>query len=179
MAEETAVQAIIVMGVAGAGKTTVGHALASALGWPFYDGDDFHSLENIARMTAGIPLTDADRAPWLAAMNALLVEHALAGQPLVLACSALRRRYRDALCHDATGTRFVYLKADEATLKERLRERAGHYMKAAMLESQLAALEEPEDALTVDAALPVEQAVAVIINGLGVSGSTESRASKR
>lgn len=168
MAGETAVQAIIVMGVAGAGKTTVGCALASALRWPFYDGDDFHSLKNIARMTAGIPLTDADRAPWLAAMNALLVEHILAGQPLVLACSALRSRYRDELCHDAPGARFVYLRADEATLQQRLQERPGHYMKAAMLESQLAALEEPEDAVIVDARLPVELAVEAVLNGLAL-----------
>jgi gluconokinase len=156
---------LILMGVAGAGKTTVGRALAAALGWSFHDGDDFHSAENVARMSAGIPLTDADREPWLAAMNTFARREVAAGRSLVLASSALRQSYRDRL-GEGLPTRFTYLKADPDTLARRLRGRTDHFMKDAMLASQLATLEEPADALTVDADQPVDDIVAAVLTAL-------------
>lgn len=140
------------MGVAGCGKTTVGRRLAAELGWAFFDADDFHPPENVARMAAGIPLTDEARLPWLRCLHDLLREQVRRGEPAVLACSALKRAYRDILQAENPGVRFVYLKASPALIRERLLLRAGHFMKTEMLDSQFRALEEPEDALTVAAA---------------------------
>jgi gluconokinase len=150
---------ILVMGVAGAGKTTVGRALAEALGdgWRFVDADDFHSPENRARMAAGEPLDDAARAPWLAALGRAIDGWLAAGDAVVLACSALRRSYRAVLRRDPTRVRLVYLRVPEPLLAARLAARRDHFMPAALLASQLATLEEPgpdEDALVVDATEP-------------------------
>lgn len=141
------------MGAAGAGKTTVGSLLAEALGVPFLDADNFHTAEAVAKMGSGVPLDDADRGPWLARLNARLREHAARGEGAVLACSALKAAYRRELTRNLPSLRFVYLSADADLLKQRLAGRRGHYMKAAMLESQLASLEQPgSDAVTVAAA---------------------------
>jgi len=132
------------MGVAGSGKTTVGAKLAHALGVEFIDGDDLHPPANVQRMAAGIPLTDADREPWLLAIAARLREAQRARRGLVVASSALKRRYRDLLrSNGAADTRFVYLAGEKPLLAERLANRRGHYMPAGLLDSQLAALEEP------------------------------------
>jgi gluconokinase len=151
---------VIVMGPAGSGKTTVGERLAGALGWPYYDGDDFHPPANVALMRAGVALGDAERAPWLAALAGLIAGRVAAGEPAVLACSALRREYRRRLVPAAVpagAVRFVYLRATPTLLEARLTGRRGHFFSAALLASQLAALEEPGEGepapvLTLDAA---------------------------
>lgn len=155
------IRIIVVMGPAGAGKTTVGLALARSLGWRFLDADEFHSPANVEKMRHGVGLTDADRAPWLAAMQAAL-QQALAGDTsVVLACSALKEQYRVALTPASAGSRvrFVYLHADEALLRERLAHRTGHYAGPQLLASQLETLEEPPDALWVDASRPPAEIV--------------------
>jgi len=153
---EAAPRIIVVMGPAGAGKTTVGIALANSLGWTFRDADEFHSAENIERMRRGIGLTDADRAPWLAAIRHALEDAVTHEQSLVLACSALKEEYRHSLIptNDSASLRFVYLRADEKLLRERLEHRHGHYAGPELLASQLQTLEEPREALWIDAALP-------------------------
>jgi len=153
---------VVLFGAAGAGKTTVGRALAGALGWRFVDGDDFHSPAASAKMRAGAPLTDADRAPWLAALHQAIAIAVGRREPLVVACSALRARYRERLRGGLPTIRFAYLKADETTLRRRLTERAGHFAGPALITSQLATLEESEDGLTVDATEPPERIVAAI-----------------
>lgn len=147
---------IIIMGPAGAGKTTIGLALAQSLGWQFLDADDFHSRENIDRMRRGIPLTDADRAPWLASICSALERVYLACASVVLACSALKEEYRQAIVPKCArdSTRFVYLRAPARVLEDRLAHRVGHYAGPELLESQLATLEEPKNALWVDASRP-------------------------
>jgi gluconokinase len=154
-----ATDGLIVMGVSASGKTTVGAMLARRLGWDFFDGDDYHSPENVAKMAAGIPLTDADRAPWLAGLHDLISESLRAGRHPVLACSALKRRYRDALYEGNPGLRMIYLKGSYDQILARMRARPGHYMKPEMLRSQFDALEEPADAWVVDVALPPEKIV--------------------
>lgn len=152
------------MGVAGAGKTTVGRALAQALGCAFLEGDTLHPPANIEKMAHGIPLNDADRAPWLTAIRKKLEEAAATGSDLVVACSALKQRYRDTLDH-GLPVRWIYLQSDPALLHQRLEQRQGHYMKAKMLASQLADLEPPSaaNAVIVDAALPPDQIVARVL----------------
>ena len=140
---------VVVMGVAGSGKTTVGRILADALHCPFLEGDSLHSPANVEKMSHGIPLTDADRAPWLAAIHARLLDALRRGQSLVAACSALKQSYREVLA-DGVPITWVYLKGSPALIRSRLQHRTGHYMKADMLASQLEALEEPSDALIVD-----------------------------
>jgi gluconokinase len=150
---------VIVMGAAGAGKTTVGQALARALRWRFVEGDEYHSVEAVAKMRGGQPLTDADRRPWLAALHAVIEAAVARREPLVVTCSALHERYREVLRGTLRGVRFVYLKADAATLRERLTRRTGHFAGPALVASQLAALEEPRDAVTIDATRPVDEIV--------------------
>ena len=150
---------IILMGVSGAGKTTAGQLLASQLKWEFADADDYHSAINIEKMRTGIPLTDADRAPWLETLRYLITTWIAAGKNAILACSALKRAYREDL-QIAPEVRFVYLKATPQLLHQRLRARQGHYMTERMLDSQLEALEEPDQALTID----VSRDLADIVN---------------
>src|SRR4051812_15767968 len=152
---------LIITGPSGSGKTTVGKALALATGFSFYDADDYHSKENIDKMARGIPLTDRDRLPWLQSIRALIESAIAHGESSVLACSALKEEYRRQLKVD-DSVKIIFLKCDPAVLHERLEHRQGHYMKASMLESQLATLEEPRDAIVVDGSISVPQIVAEI-----------------
>jgi len=153
---------VVLIGAAGAGKTTIGRELAGAIGCRFVDGDDLHPPESIAKMRAGTGLTDVDRAPWLAALHRAIAGALDRREVLVVACSALKQQYRDALRGDLRHIRFVYLKAPEGLLRHRLTERPGHFAGPALLASQLAALEEPEDGLTLDAGEPPERTVGAI-----------------
>jgi gluconokinase len=152
---------IIIMGVSGSGKTTVGRLLARELGWRFFDADDFHSEANRAKMAGGVPLTDEDRASWLAALKTVLKEHA----DCVLACSALKEAYRGVLRVDES-VRFVYLKGTFEQVQSRLERRTGHYMPAKLLHSQFEALEEPADAVVVEIASAPEALIPIIRKGL-------------
>lgn len=149
----SAVHVIVVMGVAGAGKTTVGRALAEALGWSFIDADDHHSAENVALMRQGIALTDEDRVPWLASVRDAIEARLARDGRAVVACSALKHAYRAALvpANSADAVRFVFLDASEDLARERLAARRGHYAGVALVESQLATLERPQDAIRLDA----------------------------
>jgi gluconokinase len=162
---------VVLMGVSGCGKTVVGQALAASLGWPFLDGDDFHPAENVAKMAAGTPLTDADRGPWLDRLAREIRGVLAAGGHAVLACSALRQAYRDRLAAGGGSqgdVRFVHLKGDTATIAARLASRHHRYMPAALLASQLATLEEPADAIVVDIRGSVDDEVASIRRQLGL-----------
>jgi gluconokinase len=140
----------IVMGVSGSGKTTMARLLALATGGAWLDADDFHSAENKARMSAGIPLTDDDRAPWLDRLNAELRAEANKGKPVFLACSALKQKYRDRLIAGLAQARFIYLKGSFELIRSRLALRKNHFMPPGLLESQFADLEEPKDAIVLD-----------------------------
>jgi gluconokinase len=155
--------AIVVIGVSGCGKSSVGKGLSQVLGWPFFDGDDFHPAENVAKMAAGTPLNDIDRDPWLARLHDLIAEHLARGESMILACSALKQRYRDQLAEGNPGTRFVHLKGDFDLIYGRMQARPGHYMKAEMLQSQFGAWEEPQNALVVDINQSVEEIIRNII----------------
>jgi gluconokinase len=159
---------VIVMGVSGAGKTTIGRLLAEALGAVFLEGDEFHPSANLEKMRTGEPLDDGDRAPWLRNIAVALDAGGRDGA-VVLACSALKRSYRDQLMAGRANVHLVYLRGDEAVIRRRLESRSGHFMPAALLASQLAALEEPADAITVDAALApraiVDRVLAVLTGG--------------
>ena len=150
------------MGVSGSGKSTIGQPLAGRLGFAFLDADEFHPPENVAKMAAGTPLTDADRWPWLALLNKKLKEEKSA----VLACSALKQSYREALAQGLPDCRFVHLRGSMELIRARLAERKHRYMPASLLESQFATLEAPADALAVDIAQPPERCVDAIIAGL-------------
>ena len=155
---------VVVMGVSGCGKTTVGRALADALGWPFHDADDFHPEGNVAKMAAGEALTDDDRQPWLDRLAAAMRAAQAGGGNAVLACSALKQAYRDRLAPRAIAgqVRFAYLKGDEATIAARIASRRHRYMPPTLLASQFAALEEPRGAIVVDVREPVTAQVAAI-----------------
>jgi len=157
---------ILVMGVAGSGKTTIGSQLSAAIGWPFYDADDFHSPDNVRKMAAGVPLTDEDRRPWLQKLHALISDHAQRGESGVLACSALKEAYRTILT-DGVDVTVVYLKAEPELVRSRLDRRKGHYMPKQLIESQFLALEEPNEGIVIDADWPSEKAVATIRSKLG------------
>ena len=135
---------IVVMGVSGAGKSTVGTLLAERLGWPFEDGDAFHPPENVEKMRAGTPLTDEDRWPWLAAIAARIARARAEGAGVVIACSALKRAYRDVLRDGQADVRFLHLTGEPAVIMARQAARQGHYMPASLVASQFAALEPPE-----------------------------------
>ena len=154
------------MGVSGAGKTTVGAALAEHLGVEFLDADEFHPPENVAKMSAAIPLTDTDRWPWLERLNAELAARQSAGKGAVLACSALKEGYRMRLVKDLGEARLVHLRGSIEYIRERMQTRKHKYMPAALLDSQFATLEPPPDAIEVDAALGVTEAVEAIAAGL-------------
>jgi gluconokinase len=161
---------IVLMGVSGAGKTTVGRLLAEALGAEFAEGDAYHPPANIEKMRRGIPLEDADRWPWLQTLAAQIDRWLAAGQTVVLACSALKQSYRDVLAQARPGVRFVHLEGDKALIRRRLDARRGHYMPATLLDSQIAALEPPVDAITVDIAGAPEAIAATIIRLLDLPG---------
>ena len=152
---------VVLMGVCGCGKTTVGRALAQELGWTFVEGDDLHPPENVAKMASGSALTDDDRWPWYDRIVLELRRLADHGRHVVLACSALKQAYRDRLVR-AGDVRFVYLKGDAATIEPRLAGRKGHFMPASLLASQFAALEEPAGAIVVDIGQPMPAQVAAI-----------------
>lgn len=141
---------VVLMGVSGCGKTTVGLVLAERTGWRLYDADEFHSAASIEKMRSGIALEDADRWPWLDRMNAMLVQKQAQGECVLLACSALKQKYRDRLAKGCLQLHWVYLKGDFDLIRRRLEARKNHYMKAGLLESQFAALEEPQDAIVAE-----------------------------
>ncbi len=156
------------MGTTGAGKTTIGTMLATQLNWQFADADTFHPPANIEKMSRGIPLTDADRAPWLEAMRKAILEWIAAGKNVAPACSALKRAYRDEL-RPSPEVKIVYLKGDYALFAERIRHRHGHFAGEQILAGQFADLEEPMDAITIDAAQSPEEIVAEIRKRLAFS----------
>lgn len=158
---------IVVMGVAGSGKTTVGQALAQHLGWDFYDADGFHPAENISKMASGIPLDDADRAPWLASLQALISASLKEDRPAVLACSALKESYRQKLLEGNEDVLIVYLKGSFELIWSRISARSDHYMKPQMLKSQFDVLEEPTDVLKIDISMSVKEIVAEILRHIG------------
>jgi len=155
---------ILVMGVSGCGKSTVGKALATALGSIFLDADDFHPPESVAKMAAGIPLTDEDREPWLRGIAAKLLVLRTNGSPFVLACSALKERYREALRQSAPDLVVVWLDGTPELIRERMLSRKDHFMPPALLESQLAALEAPADAIWLD----IREPVAILVSRIHV-----------
>jgi gluconokinase len=153
---------LIVMGVTGAGKTTIGRALATSLGWEFHDGDDLHTEASKRKMRRGIPLTDSDRAPWLATLRTLIEAMLSEGRNGVVACSALKQSYRDELVVDPNSVKVVYLKGSKQVIAERLRNRAAHFMNPDLLQSQIDTLEEPRDAIVVDLSTAPEAIVNLI-----------------
>jgi len=163
-------EVIVLMGVSGCGKTSVGERLAQATGLPFFDGDDFHSQANVEKMSRGIPLNDDDRRPWLEALHELIADHLEQGESLIVACSALKQQYRDLLSKGESGMCFVHLKGSFDLIYGRMRRRAGHYMKKEMLQSQFNELEAPADALEIDISLSVSEVVERIVRALDLAG---------
>ncbi|MCX7741476.1 MAG: gluconokinase [Meiothermus sp.] len=159
------VQALIVMGVSGSGKTTLGKALAARLGWAFADADDYHPQSNREKMARGEPLTDADREPWLRSLRGLVEQHLAQASPLVLACSALKERYRSILSGGLEGVRYVFLHGDPQLIAQRMRQRE-HFMPVSLLESQLATLEPPQEAIRLDVAQPLEANLQTVLRHL-------------
>lgn len=159
---------VIVMGVSGSGKSTVGELLAKSLNWDFKDADSFHPEANVAKMSRGIALEDASRLPWLLALQGAIDEWLREGRDVVLACSALKETYRQILLGDRPQVKIVYLKGSPELFAERLKERENHFMKVDLLQSQFAALEEPKKAIALDASLSVEAIVKSIINCLSI-----------
>ena len=160
---------VIIMGVSGSGKTTIGRLLATELAWPFYDGDDFHPEANVDKMGRGIALTDEDRASWLDAIHGLTAQLLAEGRSAVITCSALKRIYRERLMENLQGVVFVYLKAADDLTRQRLQSRTGHFVKADLLPSQLETLEEPEGVLAVDTGRDPTVIVGQIKQDLGLS----------
>lgn len=159
---------VIVMGVVGAGKTTVGLLLAGQLGCKFADADDFHPAANVEKIRQGIPLTDDDRRPWLERLHAAIADWIAEDRNVILACSALKRSYRQEL-DSGPQVRFVYLKGSPALIAQRLRAREGHFAGEAILASQFADLQEPADAVIADIAATPQQIVASIREELGLA----------
>jgi len=159
---------VIIMGTTGAGKTTIGTLFAAQLNWQVADADTFHPPANIKKMSEGIPLNDADRAPWLEAMRKAILEWIAAGKNVVLACSALKRDYRNEL-RPSPEVKIIYLKGTYALFAERIRHRHGHFAGEGILAGQFADLEEPDDAINVDAALLPQQIVAEIRKQLALA----------
>ncbi len=158
---------VVMMGVTGAGKSTVGRALATALGWEFHDGDELHSAASKLKMHRGVALDDADRAPWLSAIRKLILSMLSEGRDGVIACSALKQSYRDEIVVDPNSVRIVYLKGSKEVIAERLRNRGGHFMNPDLLQSQFDTLEEPHDAIVVEITMAPEAIVSAIRARLG------------
>lgn len=152
---------IVLMGVTGSGKTTIGRLLSQELGWTFYDADDFHPFANVEKMSSGIPLNDDDRKPWLQILSDLIRKCLERGENAVLACSALKESYREFLLVNER-VRLIYLKGDRELIKQRLKARRGHYMNPALLDSQLETLEEPKRGWKVDISLSPDEIVKTI-----------------
>lgn len=170
-AARPAISALIIMGVSGVGKTTIAQRIAKALHWTFRDGDAFHPAANVAKMSAGQPLDDADRMPWLDAIAAWIDASHAAQTPVVVTCSALKRRYRDRLLAGRPTVRLVYLHGDRALIADRIGRRKGHFMPPGLLDSQFAALEVPqpdERAIAVDVALSPQRCVDIVLNAVGL-----------
>jgi gluconokinase len=161
-------QAIVIMGVSGTGKSSVGRVLADRIGWRFLDADDYHPPANVAKMRAGQPLGDDDRWPWLDTLAAAVAERLGARQSVVMACSALKSAYRQRLRVDGGRVLFVWLHAPRDLIADRLASRDGHFMPPDLLDSQLATLEEPRRALEVDIDRPVDEIASAIIDSLGL-----------
>jgi gluconokinase len=159
---------VVVMGVTGAGKTTIGNLLGRGLGWEFVDADSFHSPANVEKIKLGIPLDDADRAPWLKSLHRAIQQWVMEHRDVVLACSALKKNYRDQLSIGGE-VKLVYLKGRYDQIYQRLRLRRGHFATEKILASQFAALEEPDDAITVEVDQSAEQIVAEIKRRLGLN----------
>lgn len=156
---------ILLMGVSGSGKSALGRALADRLDRPFFDGDDFHPPANIQKMSAGSPLTDHDRLPWLARLRQLIDDHLASAQPMILACSALKKSYRDQLATDRPEIALIHLHGTRDLLAARLTARTDHFFKPAMLDSQLATLEppDPDHALILEISHPIDQLIEQIL----------------
>lgn len=165
---------VLVMGVVGAGKTSVGSLLAQQLGWEFVDADSFHSPASIEKIKQGIPLDDADREPWLKAIHDAITQWIHQHRNVVLACSALKRKYRDQLCI-GPEVKLVYLKGSREVILQRLRQRHGHFATEGLLSSQFATLEEPEDAVIVDVSKTPEEIVAEVRTQLGLTQNHPSQ----
>ena len=159
---------IVLMGVTGSGKTTVGKLLSADLGWPYFDADDFHSEQNIEKMKSGMPLNDADRAPWLESLRELIRDCLTRSENAVLACSALKKSYRREFLMLDERVQLVYLKGDYQMIRDRLAQRRGHYMDPTLLESQFETLEEPKECLRIDASSDPTVIVNIIRNDLGI-----------
>lgn len=157
---------IILMGVSGCGKTTIGKQAADYFGVPYYEGDSFHSQENVEKMSQGIPLTDEDREGWLDTLSKLIQDRLDVGESGVLACSALKQKYRDRLCVDHELVRFVYLKGSFGLIQSRLAGRSGHYMPSGLFASQFDALEEPEDAFIIQIDQSIEGILGEVVSCL-------------
>jgi gluconokinase len=160
---------VLLMGVSGVGKSTVGRRLAARLSWTFHDADDLHTPANIARMRSGLPLDDEARMPWLEAVRELIRTASANGVDAVIACSALKERYREILLNRVEDVRLVHLTAPAEVLRARVRLREGHFMPDTLVDSQVATLEAPAAALTVDATGPVDEVVQRIVDGLGLA----------
>ena len=153
---------LVLMGVSGSGKTTVGQRLADRLGWDFVDGDAFHPDANVKKMARGEPLTDADRAPWLRALQQFIHKRLANDDPAIVACSALKAAYREVLRAGNDGVRFVYLRGEYDLIRRRMEARDDHFFKPDLLASQFDALEEPTDALTIS----IDQSPADIVDAI-------------
>ena len=158
---------VVLMGVSGTGKTTIGHLLAQRLGWDFRDGDEFHSAGNIQKMKSGHPLSDGDRMPWLDSIRDWISGRLADNAPAVVTCSALKESYRRRLCLKRAGVRSIFLSGEYGLISERLADRNGHFMPASLLQSQFDILEEPSETVTIDIRTPPAQIVAQILSVLG------------
>ncbi|CAM5328049.1 Gluconokinase OS=Afipia felis OX=1035 GN=gntK PE=3 SV=1 [Afipia felis] len=180
MAQRHGIKVVILMGVSGSGKTTIAHALAVRTGFAEQDGDDYHPAANIEKMKAGIPLSDDDRLPWLRAIAKAIDHYADSDTPIIIACSALKRAYRDILVHGRDDVRIVHLTGSPDLIARRLTHRGGHFMPPGLLDSQIETLEPPqpgEQILTVDIDAPVERIVDDIVAALHLPDRTGVRAS--